>query len=258
MAGRPAARMDPAGWLWPRRGRLFRLLWPVMSYLVTNLTAAVVWFYLFVLNRTTVIGRGNVGSGRNTMLVANHVSPLDGFLVGIAAFYPWTFLRPHLLPWNLAAAEHFYSNGRRAWLADAWRCIPVREGRRDARALRLLARLLPDGVVTFFPEGKRSRDGLVGPGRPGAGLLALLTRPRLVPVAIDGVDQVFPLGGFAFRVGKRIRVTFGKPIDCAEFWALPRTRETAARLVQRVMSVIRTELAELRGARARPDGGHGG
>ncbi len=61
----------------PHRGRLFQLLWPVMSYLVTNVTVTLFWVLFFVLNRTTVIGRRNVGEERNTLLLSNHQSMLD-------------------------------------------------------------------------------------------------------------------------------------------------------------------------------------
>ncbi len=84
------------GLLAPHRGRLFQVLWPIMSYLVTNLTVTLFWVLFFVLNRTTVIGRRNVGEERNTLLLSNHQSMLDSFLVGLAAFYPqsWTRLWP--------------------------------------------------------------------------------------------------------------------------------------------------------------------
>src|SRR5205823_14359518 len=98
----------------PRRGRLFRLLWPVTSYLVTNLTVTVFWVFFFVLNRTTVTGRKHVGTQRNTLLLSNHQSMLDSFLVGLVAYYPRSLLQPRLLPWNPAAGENFYRTPIRA------------------------------------------------------------------------------------------------------------------------------------------------
>src|SRR6266699_3253752 len=178
----PAMGMQQA----PRRGRLFHLFWPVTSYVVTNVTVTLFWLVFFVFNRTVVIGRRNVGEERNTLLLSNHQSMLDSFLVGLAAFYPTSWLKPQLIPWNPAAAENFYKNPLLAWLADNWKCIWVREGRRDLHALHRMIQVLPHGVMTLFPEGTRSRDGAVGPGRPGAGLLILATRPRVIPVAIDG------------------------------------------------------------------------
>src|SRR6266702_3651837 len=118
----PGAGRKP-GPLAPPRGRLFQLLWPVTSYLVTNVTVTFFWLLFFVLNRTTVIGRKHVGEQRNTLLLSNHQSMLDSFLVGLGAFYPQSWIRPHLIPWNPAAAENFYRTPILAWLADNWKCI---------------------------------------------------------------------------------------------------------------------------------------
>jgi 1-acyl-sn-glycerol-3-phosphate acyltransferase len=233
----------------PRRGNLFQLVWPITSYVVTNVTVTLLWLLFFVLNRTTVIGRRNVGKERNTLLLSNHQSMLDSFLVGLAAFYPQSWLRPHLLPWNPAAAENFYKNPVLAWLADNWRCIWVREGRRDLHALHRMIHVLPQGAMTVFPEGTRSRDGGVGPGRPGAGLLILATQPRVIPVAIDGMHSVLPIGRYIPRIFKRISVSYGPPVDYTEFLRLPRTRETAQAVIDRVMAAIQARHAELRRGR---------
>src|SRR3989441_6701928 len=64
----------------------------------------------------------------------------DSFLVGLAAFYPQSWLKPQLIPWNPAAAENFYKNPLLAWLADNWKCIWVREGRHDLHALHRMIR----------------------------------------------------------------------------------------------------------------------
>ena len=230
----------------PRRGRLFHLFWPVTSYVVTNVTVTLFWLVFFVFNRTVVIGRRNVGEERNTLLLSNHQSMLDSFLVGLAAFYPASWLKPQLLPWNPAAAENFYKNPLLGWLADNWKCIWVREGRRDLHALHRMIQVLPHGVMTLFPEGTRSRDGAVGPGRPGPGLLILATRPRVVPVAIDGMRAVLPIGRYLPRIFKRVAVSFGSPVDYTDLLALPRTRETAQAVIDRVMAAIRAQHAELR------------
>src|SRR5216117_2959101 len=235
-AGTPGRRLAQHA---PRRGKLFHLLWPVTSYVVTNVTVTLFWLVFFVLNRTTVIGRRSVGEDRNTLLLANHQSMLDSFLIGLAAFYPKSWLKPRLIPWNPAAAENFYKNPVLAWLADNWKCIWVREGRRDLHALHRMIEVLPSGVMTLFPEGTRSRDGSVGPGQAGPGLLILATKARVIPVLIEGMRDVLPIGKAVPRVFKRIRVTYGKPVDYTEFLAGPRSRETAQALVDKVMGEIR-------------------
>ena len=246
---RPAARRraDP-----PRRGRLFRLLWPLTHYLVTNLTVTLFWIFFFVLNRTRVYGREHVGTARNTLLLSNHQSMIDSFLVGLVAYYPRSWWRPYLIPWNPAAVENFYRNPVLAWLADQWKCIPVRPGRRDLHALRRMIEVLPRGVMTLFPEGTRTRTGAVGPGRPGAGLLILATRPRVIPVAIEGMRDVLPIGRARPRLFRRIDVMYGPPVDYAEFLDWPRDRATAQALVDKVMERIRAQHAELRRRRGEP------
>ena len=76
----------------PHRGRLFALLWPVTSYVVTNVTVTLFWLVFFVFNRTVVIGRRNVGEERNTLLLSNHQSMLDSFLVAFGAPIDYTDL----------------------------------------------------------------------------------------------------------------------------------------------------------------------
>src|SRR5579872_7595053 len=116
---RPDGNAAPphAGLQAPRRGALFRLLWPFTSYLVTNFTVSVLWVLFFVFNRTSVRGREHVGEELNTLLLCNHQSMLDSFLVGLVAYYPKSLIKPGLIPWNPAAAENFYQTPIRAWLA---------------------------------------------------------------------------------------------------------------------------------------------
>ncbi len=239
--GSAAVRLRRTRWF----ERLFRFLWPVTSYIVTNITVTLFWVWFFVLNRTKVVGRENVGAERNTLLLSNHQTMIDSFLVGLAAFYPRSLLKPHLLPWNPAAVENFFKTPLLAWLAENWRCIPVRQGRRDVRALHRMAEVLPHGVMILFPEGTRSRDGSVGPGKAGAGLVALATRARVIPVAIKGMNRVLPIGSVVPRMFKRVQVSYGQPMDYSDLHGRPRSRETAQLLVDRVMEAIRKQQEEL-------------
>jgi len=229
----------------PRRGRLFRFFFPVSSYLVTNICVTVFWVYLFVLNRTTIIGRKNVGQAKNTLLLSNHQSMIDSFLVGMGAYFPQSWWKPHLIPWHPAAEENFFKTRLLAWLSHNWKCIPVRRGRRDFHAVHQMSEVLPKGTMVIFPEGTRSRDGSVRPGRPGVGLVALATRPRVIPVAIEGMNRALPIGKKVPRVFQRISVCYGSPIDCSEFYEMPRTRETTQLLVDKAIEAIRKQYADL-------------
>ena len=230
------------------------ILWSIISYLLTNITVSAFSFLFFVLNRTRVIGRRNVGHERNTLLISNHQSMIDSFIVGLAAFHPQSYLKPYLLPWNPAAEENFFHPAWLGWLSRHWRCIPVREGRRDPRALHRMVEILPTGVMTVFPEGTRTRDGEVGEGHAGAGLLVLAARPKLIPVAIYGMNDVLPIGRRFPKLFQRVYVYYGKPIDYSEFLDLPRTKATSQALIEVVMQAVRAQYEVLKRMAAKERG----
>ena len=60
-------------------------------------------------------------------------------------------------------------------------------------------------------------------------------------------------GRYLPRIFKRIAVSFGSPVDYTDLLAMPRTRETAQAVIDRVMAAIRVQHAELR--RQRTEGG---
>lgn len=232
-------------------GWLSNIIWHITSYIVTNITVTLVWIFFHLFNTTVVIGRENVGDDPNTLLLSNHQSMIDSFPVGIEAFYPKSWIKPFLVPWHPAARENFFRNKFIAWFSTHTRCIPVRPGRRDLHALHKMREVLPKGVIILFPEGTRSRTGDVMDGRPGAGLLALATRPRVIPVAIDGMQDILPIGESRPRIGQRVYIKYGKPLDYSELLDQPRTRETAQALVDKVMERIRALHLEIRELRLR-------
>lgn len=240
--GRPALPTPPT----KRRSGLARIVWLVLAYVVTHTSVTLMWIFLHIFNRTTVFGRHHVGGEPNTLLLSNHQSMIDSFLVGMEAFYPRSLVKPWLIPWNPAAEENFFHPRLLGWLADKWRCLPVKAGRRDLGAIRQMIHVLPGGVMTFFPEGGRSRDGSIRASRPGAGMVVLATRPRVVPVAIDGMQSVLPIGKAVPRVGKRVYVSFGPPVEYSEFLNRPRDRETAQAIVDKVMGEVSRMHREIR------------
>ena len=72
--------------------------------------------------------------------------------------------------------------------------LPQREaGAREA--MRHLGTLLGQGSsVLIFPEGVRRETGRIDTFQPGVGMLAARLQAAVVPVRIDGVDRVLPVG----------------------------------------------------------------
>ncbi|MCX5795359.1 MAG: lysophospholipid acyltransferase family protein [Elusimicrobia bacterium] len=222
----------------PYRGPVFHFFWPFTRYIVTSLSAVAAVFFFKVLNRTIVIGKENVGVEQNTLLLPNHQSMIDGFLVGAMVFFPRSLLKPELFPWLPAAWENFFENPVMRWFSDNWRCIPVKKGRKDVGAMLRMEACLRDGIMIVFPEGTRTRDGKLLPPRSGIGYVMLKTRPKAIPVCMDGMSGLQPIGHFWPRVFRTILICYGKPVDLAEFYSRPVGREAAQDAIEKVFAEV--------------------
>lgn len=228
-----------------KRNWIFKLTWPITHYLVTHICVTAGYLFFRFLSRTTVIGRKNVPNKANTLLLSNHQSMIDSFFIGIFAFYPQSFIRPFLIPWNPAAEENFYRNPIFAWLADNWKCIRVKRGRKDLGAIFRMAEALKSSPMTLFPEGTRSRDGVIGRARGGAGLLIIETHPNVVPVFIDGMDKLLPIGSVFPRFFKKIYIYYGEPLDLSHYYLKDKSKEMVQAMMDGVMDHIRQMGSEI-------------
>jgi 1-acyl-sn-glycerol-3-phosphate acyltransferase len=86
--------------------------------------------------------------------------------------------------------------------------------------------------VLIFPEGERAVTGAIKPFRGGVGMIASRLELPVVPVRLDGVDRILPLGSQVIRPG-RVRVAFGAPLHLRgdDYGAL------AARVEEKVRSL---------------------
>ena len=66
--------------------------------------------------------------------------------------------------------------------------------------------------VLIFPEGVRSPTGEMKPFRGGIGMIASRLDLPVVPVKIENVDRLMPVGSTFVRPG-RVRVFFGAPLQ---------------------------------------------
>ena len=248
----PAPKTAPKGFF-VRLGRSVSHFLDVFgSWFIINLTSLLAFFLYRVFNRTRVYGRKNVGHQPNTLILPNHRTMIDSYLVGHITSWPTGLLRPHVLPYHPAAQENFFKNRYIGWFSRKWRCIPVKRGCRDFNALQIMTETLPKSHMILFPEGTRSRDGKLQKGRPGSGKLIKDTRCRVVPCYVKGMDKVLPIGRAFPRFFQRVSVIFGKPIPMDDLLQLPDGKETSQKIINRVMGHIaqlRDELERLEAER---------
>jgi len=174
-----------------------------------------------VLYRVRVLGAENVPAQGGALLVSNHVSLMDGFLVGWAGrhrhvrFMIW---RPYY--------EHWAFRG----LLRALRTIPVDLGgpRAMTAAIQSARRELEAGhVVCIFAEGSVTRTGNLLPFKRGMEKIIEGLEVPAIPVHLDRVwGSIFSFAGGQF-FGKRPRrwpypvtVSFGAHLPTpATAWA---------------------------------------
>lgn len=139
------------------------------------------------------------------IIAANHRSFMDSIFLALIVRRPVAFL---------AKAEYF-DDRRVAWLFRGTGQIPVRRGSPAGARVALEAAtnvLERGGLVALYPEGTRSRDGLLHRGNLGAARLAMATGAPLIPVGLIGTHAVQPIGKRLPRLGHRIEARFGEPI----------------------------------------------
>lgn len=157
------------------------------------------WLDIRLEDEANVPRRGGV------ILAANHLSFLDSLLLMYSLPRRVSFL---------GKAEYLAAWPTRK-LFPAAGMIPVdRSGRGVVKSLAWASKRLELGeIVGIFPEGTRSRDGLLHRGHTGVAHLALRTGAPIVPVGIAGSAAAQPPGArFPVR-GASVRLRFGSPVD---------------------------------------------
>jgi 1-acyl-sn-glycerol-3-phosphate acyltransferase len=161
--------------------------------------------------RPTIVGAENIPKTGGAVLAGNHLSVADEYLLG-------SCVSRHIAFW--AKDEYFHGTGFKGWfmkgLMNGLGAIEVnREGGRAAlTALDAAIPALRAGdLIAVYPEGTRSPDGRLYRGRTGAARLALLAGVPVVPVGVTGTEKVQPIGVHVPRLGHKIAISFGKPMD---------------------------------------------
>jgi len=96
-----------------------------------------------------------------------------------------------------------------------------RGGLADIGSVRAcLARIERGDVLVIFPEGRVVQSAEPGPFHPGAAFLAVRAGVPLVPVALLGLDRMWPLGArwprpsqIAVRIGRPLQPAPGEEAD---------------------------------------------
>lgn len=183
---------------------------------------------------TTVSGREYIPASGGVIVAANHLSLLDvpllSYAIGRESRFP---AKPELFSHALLARFLLSLGG-----------FPLARGEGDRKALSFSERVIREGgVLAIFPEGSRSRDGILHPFHRGVALLAISGKVPIVPCAISGSGESLPPGALLPRPA-RIAIRFGPPEWPGPVAVDPASRKAESlRLTERVHEQIRSLLA---------------
>jgi len=178
--------------------------------------------------RLRVEGDGNVPAAGPCLLAANHASYVDPVVLAMASPRPVRFI----------VDQQQYRRPLVHWIAARTGAIPVGNSSRDVGAVRRALRALRRGdVLGIFPEGGRSGDGTLKPGKPGAALLALRGDVPLVPVGIVGAYRAYPRHRLVPRPAP-ITVRFGTPLRFPPSWLHHAAKDHLEEATSLVMEAI--------------------
>ena len=125
--------------------------------------------------------------------------------------------------------------------------VPVdRDGGGAAGLKAILGRLLAGGGIILFPEGTRTRDGLLQPARSGIGLTVIKSDAPVVPVRVFGTFEAY--GRYSrFPRPHPIAVKYGQPMLFEQLRAEAKTCSKARlkEIYQQIAKDIMTAIAKL-------------
>lgn len=200
----------------PGRG-LYRFGWRVLRHLAK------------LLFGFEVKGEENVPPEGGVLLASNHLSLADPPVVGVAS--------PREL--HYMAKRELFDIPIFRRLITTLNAFPISRGYGREALERALDVLRRGKALLVFPEGTRSRDGRLGPPKPGVGMLAVRAGVPVVPVALSGTKH---LGRCLLRKEK-LKVRFIRPL-LPEDWKDISEKEAFRRVGRMVMERIAEALGE--------------
>ena len=172
----------------------------------------VLWMLTHTIYRIKIVGRPNIPLRGPALIIANHISMIDGALVGACV---QRFVR------FLVYGPHFRRPGIH-WLLKRLHAIPVTAGTKSevvAALDRARAELVAGHVVCIFVEGAVSRTGNLLPFKRGFERIVAGLDVPVIPVYLDRVwGSVFSFkrGKFFWKIPERlprpVTVAFGAPL----------------------------------------------
>ena len=130
-----------------------------------------------LIYRVRRVGLENIPEYGGVLLLSNHISYIDSFIMYLACPRPVRFV----------VLEHYVHIKSIGWFLKLFGAIPIRPKKAKEAIERTVAALNEGDVVCLFPEGELSRTGVPGELKRGFELIVRKAECPVVPVFMDGL-----------------------------------------------------------------------
>lgn len=167
------------------------------------------------------------------ILCANHVSFLDSAFLML------------LVPRNISfvGKAEYMDSWKTKYFFPAMGMIPIDRagGEKSQAAMDAAESVLRRGeLFGIFPEGTRSRDGMLYKGKTGAARLAMKVGCPIFPVGIRGTREIQPPDARAPRLRGVVHIDIGAPVDPGRYSARRDDHDVCREMIDEVMFEIRS------------------
>ncbi len=131
----------------------------------------------WLIYRPKRIGLENVPTHGGVLLVSNHVSYIDSFIIYLTSPRPVRFI----------VMAKYAEIGAIGWFLKLFGAIPIRQSRPKEAILKTVEALQEGDLVCIFPEGELTRTGMPGELKKGFELIVRKAKRPVVPVYMDGL-----------------------------------------------------------------------
>lgn len=156
-----------------------------------------------------VVGRSKMSIKKSYVVVSNHQSQLD-ILVAFSLFFPFRWISKaeiFLLPfigWNMVLNGH----------------VKLKRGDKESikKMLEQCEDLLRRNIsIVLFPEGTRSKTGVLRPFKPGAFILAKKMKKPILPLVINNTRNALPKHSLTLQGIHKMEIKVLDEIPYSEF-----------------------------------------
>ncbi len=197
-----------------------RILYSIVIFIISILAR--------LIFRLKVSGIENIPSSGGVIIAANHLSYLDIPLLGYSLNRPANFI----------GKKGLFTIPVVGTLLRLLGGIPIDREKVDRTALReIIKRLNSGNIVVIYPEGTRSLNGRLQPGKPGVGFIIRMSGKKVVPAAITGTDKAMPVGSRRIKPYP-VTIRFGKPLDLSNVVKGPSDESLDVKITKEIMNNI--------------------